>query len=112
MISLTCLQCRSWGKNCHSCIDFQPSLAMKDLKFVKFEQTWLTPAEYEKRTKKKWNGAIWQRCKYDPRKYWYSRSYRDFLVEFPENQHSNFDICCALSPEPPPSDWKPRSEEQ
>jgi hypothetical protein len=69
-----------------------------------------TPAQYEKRTGKKWNGdgAVW--CRVSSKGAWFIESYNDavenmFAHDFPEKQ-----IVCAQSSEPPPDDWKPEEE--
>jgi len=73
-----------------------------------------TPEQYEKRTGKKWNGAVFYRCINDDCE----------EVEFTEWEiggyididPNDYPFCvgcesilavCAQSPEPPPDDWKP-----
>ena len=73
-----------------------------------------TPEQYEKRTRKKWNGAVWTRCK---REDCYGCDKYDEETEEWEvvtakrldyrNICDGFEMVCAQSPEPPPDDWKP-----
>ena len=67
MNNLTCIQCKNWKtKGCIECVyceTYKDSdvLNIDTLKFNDFEQTYLTPKQYEKRTKKKLsdNAAVW-----------------------------------------------------
>ena len=63
-----------------------------------------TPAQYEKRTGKKWNGVIWTKGKFDV------AGWIGCCVETLEATNILIDhlyVLCAQSPEPPPDDWKP-----
>jgi len=64
-----------------------------------------TPEQYEKRTGKKWNGAVWRKYKYITRGHstkWIAQTYTGNL--------DNFYLLCANSPEPPPDDYVPEEE--
>ena len=76
-----------------------------------------TPAQYEKRTGKKWNGAVWYRYRYvDDGVNGGSNWYGWHLNTAKEARKSPYDSkfkkmeiqrICAASPEPPPDDWQP-----
>ncbi|MCL2174446.1 MAG: hypothetical protein FWB73_00225 [Treponema sp.] len=58
-----------------------------------------TPSQYEKRTGKKWNGAVWVKFKSEG---WRPASVRGNWYDVP--------VVCAASPEPPPDDYVPEEE--
>jgi len=76
-----------------------------------------TPEQYEKRTGKRWNGAIWFRSVLNEVCEWSCTSSRlfeqyknlpqeiDGVCEIPEWQ-----VLCANSPEPPLSDFIPKED--
>ena len=88
------------------------------------EETWMnlipdyeTPEQYEKRTGKKWNGALYTKCfscpykkTWCPNSDWSVVSVVEMNIET-ENCLENLIALCAQSPEPPPDDWKPEEEE-
>jgi len=61
-----------------------------------------TPSLYEKRTGKKWNGAVWWRWKKKSRKKWEAWRTIDNIKEVDD---PNDQILCANTPEPPPEDY-------
>jgi len=65
-----------------------------------------TPSQYEKRTGKKWNGAVWQRVIIGRENGWTRWDAR----RYPEHFKSENQILCAASPEPPPYDYVPEVE--
>ena len=76
-----------------------------------------TPEQYEKRTGKKWNGALYTKCfscpykkTWCPNSDWSVVSVVEMNIET-ENCLENLIALCAQSPEPPPDDWKPEEEE-
>ena len=67
-----------------------------------------TPEQYEKRTGKKWNGAVWVKSMLDiPEvpKMWLL--IRGSAVTDEDLSDNDLIYLCAQSPEPPPDDWKP-----
>ena len=70
-----------------------------------------TPEQYERRTGKKWNGAVWQRrklaMKHNNR--WEPWTAGDQKYTFVENTEFT-NTLCANSPEPPPDDYVPEVE--
>jgi len=69
-----------------------------------------TPEQYEKRTSRKWNGAVWSRCRCENIRCDSYRKERE-VVNGKDIYHPNVcdkvEFICAQSPEPPPDDWKP-----
>ena len=69
-----------------------------------------TPSQYEKRTGKKWNGAVYSKCRDNNCVGCDGDTWRLYISEFDAKE----DICrnktahllCANSPEPPPDDWR------
>lgn len=74
------------------------------------EQVFLTPSQYEKRTGKKWNGAVWIRFEtgiqneFTEWEVYKANSYLRMGREI------NMQILCANSPEPPPDDYVTEEE--
>jgi hypothetical protein len=61
---LVCVNCRNWkSEKCRYCIEFYISKKMVDpnydIFYQEYEHTCLTPEEWERRTGKKWTGAVW-----------------------------------------------------
>ncbi|MDR0512068.1 MAG: hypothetical protein LBG93_03060 [Treponema sp.] len=74
-----------------------------------------TPAQYEKRTWKKWNGALWakcinEKCEYHVHSNWIISTTRSLADDELHKDCSFSIVICAQSPEPPPADWKPKEE--
>ena len=81
---------------------------------------WETPKQYEKRTGKKWNGAVWYRYKYVDDgvnggidwSRWYPKTAEEASF-FPYDsiyKKTEVQCICANSPEPPPDDYMPEVE--
>ena len=74
-----------------------------------------TPAQYEKRTGKKWNGAVWFRYKYVDDGInggsdwcnWHPKTAEEASKSPYYSQYKSLEIqrICANSPEPPPDDY-------
>jgi len=65
-----------------------------------------TPSQYEKRTGKKWNGAVWLRKKEENNINWSKWA----AFKFPPHYRAETQIVCAASPVPPPDDYVPEVE--
>ena len=63
-----------------------------------------TPEQYEKRTGKKWNGAVWRKHKGA------SQESTGWIAQRFTGNLEYFYLLCAQSPEPPPDDWRPEEE--
>jgi len=63
-----------------------------------------TPEQYEKRTRKKWNGAVWRKHKGA------SKESTGWIAQRFTGNLEYFYLLCAQSPEPPPDDWRPEEE--
>jgi len=66
-----------------------------------------TPQQYEKRTGKKWNGAVWFRyklCNEDKWSEWQAHNPLDTTTD------ERRQFLCATSSEPPPDDYVPEEE--
>ena len=65
-----------------------------------------TPEQYQKRTGKEWQGAVWFRYKM---KHgwcaWYAETSKD--PEYASLLQIKVQILCASGPNPPPDDWRP-----
>jgi len=70
-----------------------------------------TPSQYEKRTGKKWNGAVWFRYKThtDRYKVWSKWQAHNPVKDWSES-YTTTQWLCASSPEPPPDDYVPEVE--
>ena len=73
-----------------------------------------TPEQYEKRTVKKWNGAVWFRPTLNKVCEWSCTSARLFkqYKNLPQEiegvyKTPEWQVLCASLPEPPPEDWEP-----
>ena len=91
--------------NCSVCADFKCKKT-RLLKLPDFE----TPAQYEKRTGKKWNGAVWIKAMKGLFKSKYvCRSMAELIANsmmcWPPIDLYKYTILCAASPEPPPDDY-------
>jgi hypothetical protein len=90
----------------------------KNCRFCK--GTWLellpdfeTPEQYEKRTGKKWNGAVWFRYRHSPSLAAIYGEWSKWQANNPiENWREEYStqLLCAASPEPPPDDYVPEIE--
>jgi len=67
-----------------------------------------TPSQYEKRTGKKWNGAVWYKFKHEDTGV-YSIWYANTLSSV-SRRYKYVIILCANSPESPPDDYMPETE--
>jgi len=59
-----------------------------------------TPEQYEKRTGKKWNGAVWRKHKGA------SQESTGWIAQRFTGNLEYFYLLCAQSPDPPSDDWK------
>jgi len=71
-----------------------------------------TPSQYEKRTGKKWNGAVWCRplVGVDPDKFGNWMALEESHYKFKNQPRTYRHKLCAASPEPPPDDYVPEVE--
>ena len=117
MISLTCTQCKNWKtKDCIECVycdSYKDSnqLNIDTLKFDNFEQSYLTPAQYEKRTGKKLsdNAAVWYRYfrEQEHAEYGWLINSLKIIRDAEPHYGGTLYYVCAQSPEPPPDDYVP-----
>jgi len=78
-----------------------------------------TPSQYEKRTGREWNGAVWIRYRYIGDRItsstdwcdWYPKTAEDAnKPSLPTWQKREVQSLCANSPEPPPDEYVPEVE--
>ncbi|MCL2174426.1 MAG: hypothetical protein FWB73_00125 [Treponema sp.] len=60
-----------------------------------------TLAQYEKRTGKKWNGAVWFKYRF------FDKKWKAYALDFLDGKKCDYFALCAASPEPPPDDYVP-----